>query len=123
MSYLFFDRPQPINGQANPLKKDNLQHCWRKEQVMAQKGADNRVMSLNDYLGGKTQQQSELRTPTPPSLASSWKTANEQVRELGWDTARQGFGEFMSGHLSGEFGLDETSGLGRWVAVEWTDKW
>jgi hypothetical protein len=81
-----------------------------------------RVQQLGDYLAGRGRE----RGPQPRTLQQergSWGEASTEVRSVGWDTVRAGFGGSLFGSEVGDafgvFGIDDGYEMGQSVGGSW----
>ncbi len=82
----------------------------------------SRVQQLGDYLAGRGR---ELAGPTHTRHheRGSWGQASAEVRSVGWDTVRAGFGGSLFGSEVGDafgaFGIDDGYEMGQSVGGSW----
>ena len=82
-----------------------------------------RVQQLGDYLAGRGRDRSQETRPMNHSLRSSWGEASAEVRSVGWDTVRAGFGGSLFGSEVGDafgaFGIDDGYEMGQSISGSW----
>jgi hypothetical protein len=82
-----------------------------------------RVQQLGEYLAGRGREHGPGVRSGNQSPRSSWVEADAEVRSLGWETVRTGFGgsAFGSevGDAFGAFGIDEGFEMGGSLRGSW----
>lgn len=82
----------------------------------------SRVQQLGDYLAGRGRERGP-QTRTLQHERGSWGEASAEVRSVGWDTVRAGFGGSLFGSEVGDafgaFGIDDGYEMGQSVGGSW----
>ena len=82
----------------------------------------SRVQQLGDYLAGRRPERGPQTRPLQQERGS-WGEASAEVRSVGWDTVRAGFGGSLFGSEVGDafgaFGIDDGYEMGQSISGSW----